>query len=819
MSIALALAALLPLAIGPEPVPSASSAAQRGRGSDPGDAQQGADNPAAGQEQPQEQQPQAQPQAQPAQPAQPQARPGQAPARPAAAPAAGAAGSQGQEPSVVEIGDYIVITVDETGADSINLEWLTKICEIYTGIVFTYDDTTSQQLLNAKVRLIGTKRVPKADIYSFYQILMFIHGFILTRVGPEPLSIVLVQPVQPTGNKPNNVRNESVYLTPDELEQYASQVATQVVTVLHLPHTDVRQLGNSLRGLTTDPTGQQNVVPVGNTNSVILTGFASSVASLARILKLVDAESAKDADVSPVFEVIPLEWAAAEDMADILEQLLEAARRNVQGARQAIQAQGATGQIAGQGGETKILTYPRTNSLLVMALPEDMRNIRELVARLDVDVPEPERTYHVYALENVAAADLAEVLEEFIQGANRIAGAGARGGAAGGANAQPGASPGTGLSSRDSEIVVVADEATNSLLVAASKRRYEEVAELIEKLDQRQDQVLIETALIELTGRTGLELGVELGLADIPDDGTGGFGLSNFGLSTFADTDGDGAPDQRIPNENLLGLTGGIIDSGDFSLPVLVNALATRRDTNVLSKPSLLVNNNGSATVESLDSEPTQTSTQAAAGGSQTGFGGYEDAGVTLTISPSISASGYLRLNISLVISTFTGATTANLPPPKTTRTITTTVNVPDGDTMVIGGIITESDTEDSSKIPWLGDIPLLGRLFRRDIDSTRRTTLYFFVTPHILEDENFADLSEISYRAKLEAATRIGAERVKIIDPDFQSAGDQVDLSPFELPLYRSPRSGDIHPNEIGLEPDEQNALIEEARPTVQDP
>jgi general secretion pathway protein D len=741
----------------------------------------------------------------------------------AQAPGTGAApaGTQGQSsegiPFVQEVGDYIVISVDETGTDSIDLEWLTKVCELYTGIVFTYDEPTLQQLRNSKVRLIGTKRVPKSEIYSFYQIMMFINGFILTRVGPEPLTIVLVQPVQPTTGKANNVRNESVYLTPEELENYSSQVATQVVTVLHLPHTDVRQLGNSLRALTTDPTGSQSVVPVGNTNSVILTGFASSVASLARILKLVDAESAKDTDVSPVFEVIPLEFTAAEDIADILEQLLEAARRNVQGARQQIAAQGATGQIAGEGGETKILTFARTNSLLVMALPDDMRNIRELVARLDVDVIEPERTYHVYALENVKAADLAAVLEDFIQGANRVAGqGGGRAGAGGGANAQPGGgSPGVGLSSRDTEIVVVADDTTNSLLVAASKRRYEEVLELIHKLDRRQDQVLIETALIELTGRTGLDLGVELGLAEIPAEGTGGFGLSSFGLSTFEDTTGDGVPDLRVPNTNLLGLTGGIIDSGDFSIPVLVNALATRRDTNVLSRPSLLVNNNGSATVESTDSSPTATSTQAAAGGSQTAFGGYEDAGVTMQISPSISASGYLRLNISLNISTFTGASSTNLPPPKTTRTITTTVNVPDGDTMVIGGIITETDSKDNSRIPWLGDIPLLGRLFRRDTDSSSRTTLYFFVTPHILRDKNFADLAEISYKAKLNAAEVIGSGKVKQIDPNFQSAGDKVDLSPFELPLYRSPRSGEVPPTEIGLDPLEQSEKLEQAEPT----
>jgi general secretion pathway protein D len=748
----------------------------------------------------------------------PQDQPVPAPQDPAAP---GATSEQGRPPRVQEVGDYLVLNVDETGQETIDLEWLTKVCEAYTDNVFTYDEQTATAMRGIKLRLIGPKRVPIREFYSFYQAMMFIHGYILTRVGPDPISVVLVQPVQPVAGKPTNVRNEAVYVTPDELPNIASQVATQVVTVLHLPHTDVRQLGNSLRGLGADPSGQQSVIPVGNTNSVILNGFASNVASLARILQLVDEESAKDIGVNPEFDVLPLEYAAAEDVADILEQLLEAARRNVQGARQQVAAQGATGQLATQGGESKILTYPRTNSLLVMALPDDMRNIKELVARLDVDVVEPERTYHVYALNNVKASDLSEVLDDFLQGASRLNQGGRGGTGGGGANGgqSPAPSPGLGLTSRDEDIVVVADESTNSLLIAASKRRYEEMLELIRKLDQRQDQVLIETALIELSGQDTLDIGVELGFADVPEDGTGGFGITSFGLSTWEDTTGDGVPDIRLPDNGLLGVTGGVIDAGDFSLPFLLNAVKGRRDTNVLNIPSVLVNNNGSATVTAVESQPTTTSTQAAAGGSQTGFGGYEDAGISMQISPSISASGYLRLDVSLEVSNFTAAFSGGIPPPKTTRTVVTSVNVPDGDTMVIGGIISDNKSEDRTGVPLLSDIPLVGMLFRRDSDSLRQTTLYFFVTPHILEDKNFADLAEMSYKIKLRAAEEIGASRVRMIDPDFDSAGEKVDLKPFDLPLYRSPAAGEIDPQEIGLDPLERQRLLEQQQQQQQPP
>ena len=731
-----------------------------------------------------------------------------APTAPLAAPLQGGGGGEGQVPTIQEAGDFYILNLDETG-DGIDLEQLTKWCQIATGKNFTYDDGTSQTLASQKVRLFGTKRIPKEEFYSFYQILMFINGFILTKVGPDHLAVVLVQPVTPQGGGGGrNLRNEAVYLLPDELDQYADQVATQVITVMHLPHTDVRTLGNSLRSLSNDASGTQGVIPVGNTQSVILQGFASNVASLARILRLVDEESARNTDVVPEFEVIPVEFAAAEDLADILEKLLEASRRQQQQTR-AQDAQGATGRLQSSGGETKILTDPRTNSLLVMALPEDMKAIKELIARLDVDVPEPERTYHVYVLQNVRSDDLATTLEDFVEGANRVAGAGRSNRGGGGGGAAAAVAPGG--TSRDNEIAVVSDASTNSLLIAASKRRYEEITELIQQLDRRQDQVLIETALIELSGRDSLDIGVELGLADIPTSGDGGFGVTNFGLGQFFDSNNDGIPDVKIPNA-ALGVTAGIISGDDFSLPFLVAALKDRNDTNVLNIPSVLVNNNGSATVTSVDSQPTTDLTQATTGGTQETFSGYEDAGITMQISPSISAAGYLRLDVQLEISTFTGTFAGAVPPPKITRTIQTSVSVPDGDTMVIGGIITDNKDKGRSMIPFLGDLPLVGALFRRDTTNANRTTLYFFVTPHILRDENFADLREITRRVKLEAADKIGADRLRMIDHDFGKSEEEVNLDGFDVPLYNSPATGEVDPETVGWDPQRRAKAFEQA-------
>lgn len=180
-----------------------------------------------------------------------------------------------------------------------------------------------------------------------------------------------------------------------------------------------------------------------------------------------------------------------------------------------------------------------------------------------------------------------------------------------------------------------------------------------------------------------------------------------------------------------------------------------------------------------------------------------------MTISPSISRSRYLRLGISLTVSNFIGAPQGAIPPPLVTRTIDTQVNVPDGDTMVIGGIVVDDTLKTRSKIPLLGDIPLLGALFRRDSSTRDRTALYFFVTPHILEDRDFADLAEYSNRKKVEAADTIGRARVQMIDPTFGSEEEAVDLSGFDLPTYRHREGGEVSGQDVGRDPVEVNRMI----------
>ncbi|MEM7311426.1 MAG: secretin N-terminal domain-containing protein [Planctomycetota bacterium] len=715
---------------------------------------------------------------------------------------------EGQVPTIQEDENNFIITVSESDQDRPTLEDFVNICQEATGRNFTYNDQTQSELKTKKLFMYGQKRIPKQDFYRFFQIMMFINDFVCVDVGPPHIAVTLIQSLTgAAATSGRGIRQKAEYVLPEDLEDYADQPATLVTTVLHLPNTEVRQLTTSLRTLFTD-TNTQGMIAASD-HSVILQGFGSNIAALAKLLRLIDEEAGRIDSVDPVFDVIPLEFASAEDVADLIDQLLEAqnSARSRPGGNEG--ARGVSSALQQGDAEAKILVDLRTNSLLVMALPEDMPRIKDLVAALDVEVIEPERNYHVYNLENVAAEELAETLDEFLQDAGRVA---APTGGTGGA--RPGGGGGTTASSSQNEVVVVPDENSNSLLIAAGKTRYEEVLDLVTQLDQRQHQVLIETALISLTGTDFRDIGVELAAADVMGDG--GFGVTNFGLSSITDSDGDGVPDLRVPGDAngtlASGVTAGFLDGDNVNLPILLAAIEQVDESNVLNVPSVLVNNNRTATVSTRDEQPT-ANTQAGNVTTQTGFGGYEEAGITLTITPSISAANYLRLDIELVVSTFNGSFQDGLPAPRVTRELITTINVPDGDTMVIGGIVTDNAAHTRRGVPWLSQVPLLGAAFRRDSDTKSRTTLYFFVTPHILQDESFADLAEISYRQKLEAAEVIGSDRLRVIDPDFEVGAKEVDfVEQFGVPLYRSPAGGEVAPEAVGIDPIRRDELLREA-------
>jgi len=724
--------------------------------------------------------------------------------------ASSAALAQGEDEELYVIqeqgGTYVLNFAQSDEDESMTLYQFVQACEQVTGLNFTWGAETEALLKNQQVNLLGAKTIEKDRFYSFFQVMMIISDFVCTEIGEDDISVIKIDSLATAAR--NNLRAGALYVEPERLEEYEDQPATLITTVVSLPNTDVRQVSNSMRSMITDPNTQQ-MLPAGNSQSMVLVGFGSNVVALANMLKIIDDASQTDV-IPPEFDVIKLEYATPEDIASTIEELLEASNQSRSAGPQ---AQGPQGALNRNQGEAKILTDTRTNSLLVMAMPDEMPRIKELVARLDVDVVERERNYHIYALDNVSAEDLAETLDEFLQDAVQLE----QGAAAGN---QRGGAPRASNNAR--EYVVVADAETNSLLIAANRTRYEELKSLIERLDRRQDQVLIETALIELTGRDFLDIGVELGFADIPGVGeSGGFGVTGFGLSTIQDSDGDGVPDLRVPNVGQ-GVTAGIIDGDEFSIPMLVALVEEKRNSDVLNVPSVLVNNNSVARVSTLDEQPTTqiTATGGGVGAGQTqeNFNDYVEAGITMEISPSISASRYLRLDVYLEVSTFIGAVQGAIPPPRVTRTIETQINVPDGSTMVIGGIVVDNESKTRTQVPWLGDIPILGRLFSRETGTRDRTVLYFFVTPHILKDTEFADLAELSYGKKLEAAREIGIERLRKIDPTFgmssEAAGSSVGLEGFDLPLYTPPQRGETAGDQVGLSPLDAARMLDEETP-----
>jgi general secretion pathway protein D len=340
--------------------------------------------------------------------------------------------------------------------------------------------------------------------------------------------------------------------------------------------------------------------------------------------------------------------------------------------------------------------------------------------------------------------------------------------------------------------VIVPDKVTNSVVITASKTRYAQLLEIIKKLDVRPHQVLVQAALIEITGSLNEILGVELAAVDVNASSKTGFGITSFGITDLVDTDGDGFPDSRALQDPLSkGLTGGIFDPKDFALPFVLQAVATQNDSNILSLPSILTNDNEEATVTAEDSVPF-TQTNQGQNSDSTSFGGSQDAGITLKISPTISAGGYLRLNIDLKVSAFTGtASDPSLPPPSLNRNIVTNVTIPDGHTMIFGGVITDDQRRQEDKVPILGDLPIIGFLFRNSNDSSRKTNLYFFLTPHIIADD-FATLDELTSKHKAEAQ-KLGG-KVEMLnrffeteDPRAQQVGEAWLEKYYELPAYAS--------------------------------
>jgi general secretion pathway protein D len=378
-----------------------------------------------------------------------------------------------------------------------------------------------------------------------------------------------------------------------------------------------------------------------------------------------------------------------------------------------------------------LIAYPSTNSLIITDSVSAIRKIEKLVSAMDVSTPTGKGRINVLYLKHANAEDIAKVMQALV---SRLPVP-----PAGGA-AQP-AGPATIL---EGAVTVTADKLTNSLIIIASPLDFETMKDVIQKLDIRRRQVYVEAAIIEMGLTKQRDLGFEFqatNLNNLESNNTSVVGGTNFGGIGPAMVLGPAA------FAGASGLAVGAV-KGTFTyngqqflnIGALLRALQSDSDVNVLSTPNILTSDNQKAEIMVGQNVPVPTGqTQNATTGSQSTFNTIErqDVGIKLAITPQISSEDTVRLEIKQEISDVVpGSALLQTGLITNKRSANTTVVIKDRETMVIGGLIRDNVTSSESKVPLLGDIPILGWLFKYKTSKVEKVNLMIFITPYIINNE-----------------------------------------------------------------------------------
>lgn len=402
------------------------------------------------------------------------------------------------------------------------------------------------------------------------------------------------------------------------------------------------------------------------------------------------------------------------------------------------------GAGAGQGATNFLLAgagftlYPESDGFMYRGTESQHEIVRELVDELAPLSQGEIIVYEFYKLDHGEAEDIADLIQSLLDGQQRVGGSSPLVG--GDLAAQPGrpARPNNaggpdaiGDLSGFEDVFVTADENNNQVIVKAPRRLQSQFAKLIEKLDLRRPQVYIEAQIVSLSTTDNFRFAVEV------QNIVGSYALStNFGLGTL----GDGAfQEPKTINTSLNGLTTALVRSED--IPFIVNTFKTLGETKIVATPQLLIDDNEEGTVSSQQGEPTTTASQGTST-TQTSFAGFEEAGPSITLTPQISDGGLVTLEYQIELSSFVGTSSSpGVPPSRLTNQIDAKVTVPSDATIVVGGLTFSNEQETVNKIPLLGDIPLVGHLFKDTSIEKSDQTLFVFITPRIMDDDLYRDI------------------------------------------------------------------------------
>jgi general secretion pathway protein D len=566
-----------------------------------------------------------------------------------------------------------------------------------TGKNFLIDDR-----VQGKVTVIGPKSLTAGELYQVFLSILNVKGFALVPSG----KIIKVVPS-------TNMAGYGVQMKVGKSEGIAG-IDAYVTQIIPVEYTEAEDLKNLLAPLIPKT---DNITSYGPTNLLIVTTTESLLARIGQIISMVDVPGAREE-----IRLIPVSYASVNDLAAKVTQVIQSqpGRAPVQRAARGQQPAQTTASGA------RIIADERTNTLIAIGDSQALDRIEDLVSKLDVSVPQGAGKIHVYYLQNADAGELSNVLSGIpLEGSVNLNQA---------APGQPAPKPTPRPQVKKSDISIIADPATNALVITATPQEYEALKKVIEKLDIPREQVLVEVLIAEVSFTKTLELGVEWRVADDISDEAVVFGGTTFGefdqlVNTFP----------AVPSGGLVvGAIGETITFGELEFPslgALITALKTDTDVNILATPTIVTTDNKEAEIIVGQTVPFQTSQKFDSNNQPVFTFDYRDVGITLRLTPQINSSSFVKMDIfsklEAVIANTVG--TAELAPTTLKRQANTTVVVKDGHTVVIGGIIRDDKVKNVSSVPLLGSLPIIGALFRSETTRSEKVNLLIFLTPHVI--------------------------------------------------------------------------------------
>jgi len=375
----------------------------------------------------------------------------------------------------------------------------------------------------------------------------------------------------------------------------------------------------------------------------------------------------------------------------------------------------------------KILPDERTNSVIIVAGPGEAETAKRIVARLDIERPLEAGNIHVIYLEHAQAKEMEKAVS-----------------AAVGKITVPAAGP------EFSELLqITSDDSTNSLIVICSPQDYQLIAEMVKKLDIVREQVLVEFQILEASDNALKQLGFDWATLDqAVADSVRGFGATNLG------------PRVEAASGDLQGIGIGAWKdvNGTVQIGAILQALEKNSAVNILSTPHVLTSNHQEATITVADNVPFVSQSRVTEFDPATPTAiqtfDFKDVGIILKVRPHVSGADMVRMEIEATFSKLIeGATGLGAETPTTAkREAKTTISIASGSTVVIGGLMRDDKEKVEKKVPLLGDLPLVGVLFRSTEQRLEKTNLLFFITPHVLKDRD--SLDQMTERKRQEQST-----------------------------------------------------------------